>query len=441
MINLSLISLGCDKNSVDSEAILYLFNDKKLFNFTNNLNEADLIIINTCGFILDAKMEAIKTILDSLKYKAKVVVTGCLLTRYKEELKKDIKEVSLWIDFLNYNNLKKEVYKLFNLELKNNLSNNFDIFNRVLSTKNYEAYLKISEGCNNFCGFCSIPYIRGRFVSFSFFKLINEAKSFANKGIKELIIVSQDTLNYGKDIKNKDINFISLLKELEKIEGIEFITLLYLYPNEFSDELIELIKNSKKIRHYFDIPIQHASNKVLKNMLRKDTKESILNLLLKIKKEIPDAIFRTTLITGYPGETSKDFLELKKFINEFHFNHLGIFTYSKEIGTYAYKLKNQVKELTKIKRKDILMKEQSKISYEENKKLIGKTYKAIVISKYKDNEYYVRTSINSLNELDGKILIKTNLKHKEGDIINIKLTNAFIYDLIGEEVCVKNLIN
>jgi len=434
MVNVSLISLGCDKNTVDSEAILYLFNDKRYFNIVNNLEKSDLIIINTCGFILDAKIEAIDTILECLKYKAKIVVCGCLLSRYKEELQKEIKEVDLWVDLKDYNNFKKKVYELFSLPLVDSFSSNFNIFNRIISTKPYTAYLKISEGCDNYCGFCAIPYIRGRFRSFPYLNLINEANRLALNGVKELVIISQDTLNYGKDIDDPNINFVSLLKEIEKIEGIEFISLLYLYPNEISDELIDLIKNSKKINHYFDIPIQHSSNKILKYMLRKDTKESILNTLTKIKSNIDDAIFRTTLIVGYPYETKEDIIDLKSFINEFHFNHLGVFTFSKEEGTYANRLKNDIKEEIKNKRKDEIMKEQAKISYEENKKLIGKNIRAIILRKEKENEYYVRTYINVLNELDGNIFVKTKLKHNEGDIINIRITNAFIYDLIGEEI-------
>ena len=430
MINIGLISLGCSKNTVDSEAILALFK-KENFKIVNKLEDCDCIIVNTCGFILDAKKEAIETILEVLNYKrAKIVICGCLVERYLEELKKEIPEVSLWISFKDYPRFASLVSSLFNIEN----STDFDIFNRVLSTKPYTAFLKISEGCSNFCGFCAIPYIRGRFHSFDFDSLINEAKELALKGVKELVIVSQDTGRYGSDFKDKNINLLTLLKELVKIEGIEFIRLLYLYPDEVDDELIDFINNSPKMTHYFDIPIQHISNKVLKLMNRRDTKESITNLFNRIKEKVEDPIFRTTIIVGYPGENKEDLDELKEFINEYHFNHLGVFTYSKEEGTYGAKLPNQINEEEKIRRKDEIMQEQASISYLGNKKLIGKTFKAIITDVLKNDEYYVRCGYNAPDEIDGNIILKTNNKHHEGDIINIEITHAFVYDLFAKEV-------
>ena len=430
MINIGLISLGCSKNTVDSEAILALFKNNN-FNVVNKLEDCDCIIVNTCGFILDAKKEAIETILEVLNYKkAKIVVCGCLVERYFDELKKEIPEVSLWIPFKDYPRFASLVSNLF--DIKN--SSNFDIFNRVLSTKPYTAFLKISEGCSNFCGFCAIPYIRGRFHSFDFDSLINEAKEMALKGVKELVVVSQDTGKYGYDFKDKNINLLTLLKELVKIDGIEFIRLLYLYPDEVSDELIDFINNSPKMTHYFDIPIQHISNKVLKLMNRRDSRESITNLFNKIKEKVKDPIFRTTIIVGYPGETKDDIVELKDFLNEYHFNHLGVFTYSKEEGTYGAKLPNQIDEDEKIKRKDEIMQEQASISYIENKKLIGKRFKAIITDSLNNNEYYVRCGYNAPDEIDGNIILKTVKEHKEGDIINIEITHAFVYDLFAKEV-------
>lgn len=430
MINIGLISLGCSKNTVDSEAILALFN-KDNFKIVNKLEDCDCIIVNTCGFILDAKKEAIETILDVLNYKkAKIVVCGCLVERYLDELKKEIPEVSLWIPFKDYPHFASLVSNLFNIEN----SSNFDIFNRVLSTKPYTAFLKISEGCSNFCGFCAIPYIRGSFHSFDFDSLIKEAKELAHGGVKELVIVSQDTGRYGCDFKDKNINLLSLLKELVKIDGIEFIRLLYLYPDEVNDELIDFINNSPKMTHYFDIPIQHISNKVLKLMNRRDTKESIITLFNKIKERVVDPIFRTTIIVGYPGETKEDLNELKEFLNEYHFNHLGVFTYSKEEGTYGAKLPNQVDEDEKLRRKDEIMQEQASISYIENKKLIGKRFKCIITDSLNNNEYYVRCGYNSPDEIDGNIILKTGKKHQDGDILNIEITHAFVYDLFAKEV-------
>lgn len=430
MINIGMISLGCSKNTVDSEAILSVFSSSKDYKIVNNIEDADCIIINTCGFIEAAKKEAIENILDCIKYQnKKIVVCGCLVERYIKELKEEIPEVSAWLTFKDYIHIGEIVANLFNL--KNDVE--FDIFNRVLSTSKFTAYLKISEGCSNYCGFCAIPLIRGKFHSFDYDSLIKEAKELAASGVKELVIISQDTLRYGSDFTDKSKNLLSLLKEIEKIEGIEFIRLLYLYPEELTDELIDFINNSKKMTHYFDIPIQHVSNKVLKNMLRRDTKESISALLDRIKEKVSDPIFRTTLITGYPSETMEDIEELKEFINKYHFNHLGVFTYSLEEGTYGATFKDQISEEEKEKRKEIIMNEQKKISYIENKKLIGKLYKAIIIKKGRNNEYFVRCGINAIDDIDGQILLKTNKIHELGDIIYIRIKEAFVYDLIAEE--------
>lgn len=430
MINIGMISLGCSKNTVDSEAILSVFSSSKDYKIVNNIEDADCIIINTCGFIEAAKKEAIENILDCIKYQnKKIVVCGCLVERYIKELKEEIPEVSAWLTFKDYIHIGEIVANLFNL--KNDVE--FDIFNRVLSTSKFTAYLKISEGCSNYCGFCAIPLIRGKFHSFDYDSLIKEAKELAASGVKELVIISQDTLRYGSDFTDKSKNLLSLLKEIEKIEGIEFIRLLYLYPEELTDELIDFINNSKKMTHYFDIPIQHVSNKVLKNMLRRDTKESISALLDRIKEKVSDPIFRTTLITGYPSETMEDIEELKEFINKYHFNHLGVFTYSLEDGTYGATFKDQISEEEKEKRKEIIMNEQKKISYIENKKLIGKLYKAIIIKKGRNNEYFVRCGINAIDDIDGQILLKTNKIHELGDIIYIRIKEAFVYDLIAEE--------
>lgn len=431
MINIGLISLGCSKNTVDSEAILEVFKSSKDFNVVNNIKDSDCIIINTCGFIEAAKKEAIDNILECIEYKnKKIVVCGCLVERYVEELKKEIPEVDAWVTFKDYLRIGDIVASLFNI--KNDIE--FDIFKRTLSTKKFTAYLKISEGCSNYCGFCAIPLIRGKFHSFDYDSLIKEAKELAKSGVKELVIISQDTLMYGADFKDKNVNLLSLLKEIEKIEGIEFIRLLYLYPEELSDELIDFINNSPKMTHYFDIPIQHISNKVLKSMNRRDTKESITALFNKIKTKVKDPIFRTTLIVGYPTETIEDLNELKDFINEYHFNHLGVFTYSLEEGTYGATFKNQIDEKEKEKRKELIMNEQKRISYQENKKLINKVYKAIIVKKNNNNEYYVRCGINAIDDIDGQILLKTSLNHNEGDIVYIKIKEAFVYDLIAEEV-------
>lgn len=429
MIKVCLVSLGCVKNLVDSEAILALFRNGE-FIISNNPKESDVIIINTCGFILDAKMEGIRTILDMLKYNKKVVVIGCLVERYYDELKEEIPEVDLWVKFSDeYKNLPEKIAKLLNLDIK---LPEINFSNRVLSTNSYTAYLKISEGCDNFCSFCSIPYIRGRFISYPLKDLVDYTKEIVKQGVKEIVVIGQDPTSYGKDLKD-GTNLVTLLKELDKIEGLEFIRCLYLYPDGISDELLELYKNSPKFPHYFDIPIQHVSDKVLKKMNRKHSKQDIIGIYNKIKTTMPDSILRTTLIVGFPQETEGDFNELKEFINEYPFNHLGVFTYSREEGTVAYKMSGQIDEKIKTQRKDEIMKFQSDISYKLNKELVGRVYKGLIVGKDND-EYLVRSAFNSPDDIDGNIYLKTTKEYILGDTLNFKITHAFVYDLYAEEI-------
>ena len=429
MKKIALISLGCAKNQVDSEAILGLIK-KPSFEITNDLNEADAIIINTCGFILSAKIENINTILDALKYHKKTIVVGCLVERYLDELKKEIPEVDLWIPFKDeYQKLPGLISNLFKDEERLPI---FDLNERINNDKAI-TYLKIAEGCDKFCAYCAIPYIRGRFYSYPLSELVNYAKKVALKGIKELVLIAQDPTSYGKDFKDNKVNLVSLLKELAKIEGIESIKTLYMYPEGISDELINFIKTNEKCSHYFDIPLQHINNKILKSMNRRDDKKTILSLIDKIRKEIPDAILRTTLIVGYPGETKREFEELKKFVQEIKFNHLGVFTYSPEEGTRAYKLPNQVRESTKNKRKKEIMEIQSRISYELNKVIIGRIFKGIIIDK-KENEYLISCDYNAPDDVDGKVILLKNNEHNIGDIVKVKVSKAFVYDLLVEEI-------
>ena len=386
MIKICLVSLGCVKNLVDSEAILAIFRSGD-FEIVSAPKDSDVIIVNTCGFILDAKIEGIDTILEMAKYKKKLVVIGCLVERYYDELIKELPEVDLFVRFKDeYQKLPSLISDLLKLDKP---LPNIDFSSRIISTDSYTAYLKISEGCDNFCSFCSIPYIRGRFKSEKMDKLVNDAKNLVKQGVKEIIVIGQDPTSYGKDLHDGS-NLTKLLEELDKIEGLEFIRCLYLYPDGITDELLSLYKNSPKFPHYFDIPIQHASNKILKAMNRKHSKEDVINIYNKIKAIMPDAILRTTLIVGFPNETIDDFIELKEFISKYKFNHLGVFTYSREEGTVAYKMKNQIKKDIKEKRKEEIMSLQADISYQLNKELIGKKYKGLIIGKDK-NEYLVRT--------------------------------------------------
>ena len=429
MKKIALVSLGCAKNQVDSEAILALFK-KPHFKIVSSLNEADVIIINTCGFILSAKKENIDTILDCLTYKKKTIVVGCLVERYFEELKEAIPEVDLWIPFKDeYQKLPSLVSKMFGDEVTLPA---FDIKERINNDKAI-TYLKIAEGCNKFCAYCAIPYIRGRFVSYPIEELVSYAKKVAKKGVKELVLIAQDPTSYGKDFKEKKCTLVDLLTELDKIPGIEFIKTLYLYPDGLSDELIDFIKTHPKCSHYFDIPLQHISNPLLKAMNRKDDKETIVSLIKKIKREIPDAILRTTLIVGFPGESKKEFDELKEFVNEFKFNHLGVFTYSREEGTKAYSLPHQVRESTKIKRKQEIMELQAKISYALNKEMIGRVFKALIIDE-KKNEYLLSCDFNAPDDVDGKVILLKKKDHQIGDVVNVKVVNSFVYDLLVEEI-------
>lgn len=429
MKKIALVSLGCAKNQVDSEAILALFK-KPHFEITSSLEEADAIIINTCGFILSAKKENINKILDCLTYKKKTIVVGCLVERYFDELKEAIPEVDLWIPFKDeYTKLPGLISKLFDDEVTLPA---FDISERINDDKAI-TYLKIAEGCNKFCAYCAIPYIRGRFVSYPLEELVEYAQKVAKQGVKELVLIAQDPTSYGKDFKEKKLSLVDLLSELDKIPEIKFIKTLYLYPEGINDELIEFIKTHPKCSHYFDIPLQHVNNRLLKAMNRKDDKETIINLLKKIKREIPDAILRTTLIVGFPGEAKKEFGELKSFINEFKFNHLGVFTYSREEGTRAYSLPHQVRQSTMIKRKQEIMEMQAKISYSLNKEMIGREFKALVIAE-KNNEYLLSCDFNAPDDVDGKVILLKKKEHHIGDIINVKVVNSFVYDLLVEEI-------
>ena len=429
MKKIALVSLGCAKNQVDSEAILALFK-KPHFEIVSSLKEADVIIINTCGFILSAKKENIDTILDCLTYKKKTIVVGCLVERYFEELKEAIPEVDLWIPFKDeYQKLPSLVSKMFGDEVTLPA---FDIKERINNDKAI-TYLKIAEGCNKFCAYCAIPYIRGRFVSYPIEELVTYAKKVAKKGVKELVLIAQDPTSYGRDFKEKKCTLVDLLTELDKIPEIEFIKTLYLYPDGLSDELIDFIKTHPKCSHYFDIPLQHISNPLLKAMNRKDGKETIVSLIKKIKREIPDAILRTTLIVGFPGESKKEFDELKEFVNEFKFNHLGVFTYSREEGTKAYSLPHQVRESTKIKRKQEIMELQAKISYALNKEMIGRVFKALIIDE-KKNEYLLSCDFNAPDDVDGKVILLKKKDHQIGDVVSVKVVNSFVYDLLVEEI-------
>ena len=430
MIKVGLISLGCSKNLVDSEMILGALANSK-FEVVNTIEDSDVIIVNTCGFIESAKEESIANILDVCKTGKKVVVTGCLVERYLEELKNSIPEVALWIPLREYAHFAEKIESLFEEKIE---VDELNPFVRMLSTPPFMAYLRISEGCNNCCAYCAIPLIRGHFRSRPFEDVVEEAKLLAKNGIKELVLISQDTTRYGSDFKEPK-TIVDLLKELLKIKDLISFRLLYLYPDEISDELIELIKNEPRIAPYFDIPFQHSSDSVLKGMLRRGTGASYQELIDKIRSKIPHAILRTTYIVGFPGETDEDFVNLVSFTKKNKFDHMGAFTYSREDGTKAYDYKNQVSEALKKARLGKIMEVQKKISYQNNKARIGEVMEGIVVEYNATNKVYgLRSYWNAPDDIDGKISFVSTKEHKIGDVVKVKITNAYIYDLFGEVV-------
>ncbi|MCI5938500.1 MAG: 30S ribosomal protein S12 methylthiotransferase RimO [Bacilli bacterium] len=430
-LKIGLISLGCEKNLVDSEMILGLFK-KANVEIVTDLSKANAIIINTCGFIESAKKEAIDTIFEALDYQengAKIIVTGCLVQRYLEDLKKAIPEVDLYIPIRDYNHFGDLIMNLFNDNTFQNQCLSFD--NRVLSTPPHLAYLKISEGCNNCCAYCAIPLIRGGFVSRPQEEIITEFKYLVSTGRKEICLISQDLTKYGIDLK--DMSLAKLLKELVKIDGDYVIRLLYLYPDEITDELIDVVKNNDKILNYFDIPVQHASDKVLKWMGRRGNEELINNLLDKIRKEIPDVVLRTTVMVGFPHESEKDFEILKQFIERNKFDHLGAFTYSREENTKAYKMNMQVPQKVKEKRLDEVMEVQKWISYNQNKKYLNKVYDCIVESfDSENNQYYGRGYMHAPDDIDGEIIIKTFKDLIISKKYKVKIIDTDFFDIYGE---------
>lgn len=427
MLKVGLVSLGCAKNLVDSENILGLLKHDGYI-ITNKISDSDIIIVNTCGFIDSSKKESIETIFEMLSYHKKVVVTGCLAQRYEKELKEEIPEVT-FIPIHDYSKF-NELFVSVDNELKE--KGGLDDHYRIISTGNYSAYLKIGEGCDNCCTYCAIPIIRGHFVSRPYDEIIEEANHLASSGIKEIIVLEQDTTKYGIDLKEKH-DIVDLLKGLLEIKKLEYIRLLYLYPDEISDELIDLIAKEKRLTPYFDIPIQHSEDHILKAMNRRGNKQLLRDLFNKIKSKVPNAILRTTVMVGFPGETEEDVDNLVSFMKEVGFDHLGAFTYSREEGTKSYDFDNQIDEKTKQKRLEKVMRAQQGISYKKNKTHIGEIMTGLVVGKEKE-QYLLRSYWNAPDDVDGKILFDSDIPLKEGDIVKVKIKEAFVYDLLGEIV-------
>ena len=427
-MKVGLVSLGCAKNLVDSEAILALMKNND-FEIVSSPSEADVIIVNTCGFIESSKQESINTILEMASYNALLVVTGCLVQRYKEELEKELPEVDLFVPIRDYDKLGELISEKMKIK---KMVGCFDFSSRVLSTPFYTAYLKISEGCNNRCTYCAIPLIRGSFVSYPLENLVNQAKDLASKGVKELVVISQDTTRYGSDFEGQNITTVTLLKELLKIKEFSYIRLLYLYPDELSDELIELMGKEERLTPYFDLPIQHSSSRLLQSMNRRGDREFLLSLIKKIRDKVPNAILRTTLIVGFPGETEEDIEDLKSFIQEVKFDHLGCFTYSLEEGTVSSTFENQIDEETKQQRYESIMEIQAQISLNNNKKRVGQTFKGIIIDYDEEHDDYLfRCAWNAPDDIDGNIYIKSEEPLEEGKEISVVIEDYDTYNLYG----------
>lgn len=434
-MKVGFISLGCSKNLIDTEMCIGIFKKEKM-EIVNNPEEADIIVINTCGFISSAKEEAINTILEMANYKENgnckyLIVMGCLVKRYKKELEKSLPEVDLFLSIDEYDNLWEKVANLIGAEAKS--KNTLDYMDRVVSTGNTTAYLKIAEGCDNRCTYCAIPAIRGPYISRKFEDIIEEAKKLADSGIKEIIVIAQDTTKYGIDLYGKS-RLAELLQELCKIEGFKWIRFLYAYPESITDELIKVVKENEKICKYFDIPLQHFSNSVLKRMNRKSDSKSIENLINKIRKEIPNVILRTTMIVGFPGETEEDFIELYEFVNRAKFEKLGAFKYSKEDGTPASRIKEQIHPKTKQARYNKLMELENKIATIKLEEKIGNIYEALIEGKTEDGEYYIGRSYMDIPDEDGVIFVKSKENIEIGNWIDCKITDVAQYDLIGEKI-------
>lgn len=455
-MNVGFISLGCSKNLIDTEVAIGKFKEHR-FNIVNDPKQADIIVINTCGFIESAKVEAINTILDMAEFKKKrckyLIVMGCLVERYYKDLINCLPEVDLFIKISDYKHLWDRIEELINCQkspvqmttsvpkISGTGDNNAVMFaekeylaREVSTGKNY-AYLKIGEGCSNFCTYCAIPYIRGLFVSRPMEDILKEAKTLAKKGIKELIIIAQDTTKYGLDLYGKP-RLAELLQELCKIKEFKWIRFLYSYPEGITDELIKTVKENDKICKYFDIPIQHISNDVLKKMNRKTSKEKIEKLITKIRKEIPDVILRTSLIVGFPGETQSDFDELYKFVQKTKFDKLGVFSYSKEEGTPASKMQNQIHYKTKQARLNKIMSLQQGISKEKLEKNIGNTIEVLVENVSFDGKFLIGRTKNDVPEEDGIVFIKKTKdnENKLNKFIKCKVIDVSNYDLVAESL-------
>ncbi|MCI7187435.1 MAG: 30S ribosomal protein S12 methylthiotransferase RimO [Fusobacterium mortiferum] len=438
-MKLALISLGCSKNLVDSEHYLGILSKRKGMELTSELSEADIVIVNTCGFIGDAKEESIETILEVSEFKEtgnlkKLIVAGCLAQKYSEEILKELPEVDAVIGTGDIDKIEKVVDEILEnkkvVETKNMTFLANANTERVLTTASHTAYLKISEGCNRACTYCIIPQMRGRLRSRSIEDIVEEAKRLVASGVREINLLAQETTEYGIDLYG-DKKLAALMKELCKIEGLKWLRTYYMHPEYVTDELIEVMKSEEKICKYFDVPIQHVSDNILRNMARAKSGEQVKDVLNRIRKAIPEATIRTTLIVGFPEETEENFQELMDYVREFEFDYAGVFKYSREEDTVAYNLPNQVPEEIKEKRYAELVNLQSEIAERKNRRLLGEEIEVMIDGVSSESEYLLegRTRGQAL-EIDGKVLT-TDGTAKPGEIVKVKFEQNFEYDFVG----------
>ena len=433
------VSLGCDKNLVDTEMMLSMLEEKG-YSFTDDEQEAEAVIVNTCCFIGDAKEESINTLLEFAELKQvgtirALIACGCLAQRYREEIQKEIPEV----DAIVGTNAIEEIVSALEEVLSGKTKNRYRDLDlppvaghaQSLTTGGHFAYLKIAEGCDKHCTYCIIPKVRGRYRSIPMETLVGEAKALAEKGVKELILVAQETTLYGVDLYGKK-ELPRLLEELAKISGIYWIRILYCYPEEITDELIDVIAKEPKVCHYLDIPIQHASDSVLKRMGRKTDQAALREMIRKLRDHIPDICLRTTLISGFPGETQEDFEELYRFADEMEFDRLGVFTYSQEEDTAAAEMPDQIPEEVKASRRDELMELQQEIAFEKAQDMIGRVLLVMVEGKVADEDTYVTRTYRDAPNVDGYLFLNTTVNLMTGDFVKVLVTDCNEYDLIGE---------
>lgn len=436
MNNVHIVTLGCSKNDVDS-SMMYSLLDKDKYKMVENPNEADILIVNTCGFIDAAKEESIDTILESVEYKnegrcKKVLLSGCLAQRYPEELIKEIPEIDGIIGTGNI----EYINELLDRSLSGDLFVKTDNLNSAYlegirkEKVNKTEYVKISEGCNNNCSYCIIPSLRGKNRSRKIEDVYNEVEYLVSKGAREIILIAQNTTDYGIDLYSK-YSLANLIREISKIEELKWIRVLYLYPDHFTDDLIEEFKNNDKLVNYVDMPLQHISDDVLKNMNRKTSKDHIIKTLKNLRKSVPDIVIRTTFIVGFPGESQNDFNQLVDFIEDIKFDKLGVFEYSREEGTKAASLDEQIPDNIKEERKNEIMAIQSDISSEILSKNLGKTFEVLIEEKIDDNNYVGRTYMDS-PEIDGVTYVQSNRNLEIGDFVQVEIIDSLDYDLVGE---------